>query len=166
MQAVASRCQQNAPRPHPSATPSKSVAQRNDWTLSQLVSRYALCFVLLVVCGLAIAQTSQQPFQSSSAKVVAHRLLNKGSQSFKTELTATSTEHDILGSSISDGSSNSTPADILAAQKHTWPDGYVAVCAVIKDQWPDLRYWIEYHRCPTCSASLSLRTATHPESNS
>lgn len=37
-------------------------------------------------------------------------------------------------------------ADILAAQRIRWPEGYVAICAVIKDQWPDLRYWIEYHK--------------------
>jgi hypothetical protein len=27
-----------------------------------------------------------------------------------------------------------------------WPLGYVAVCAVVKDQPRELRYWIEYHR--------------------
>lgn len=51
------------------------------------------------------------------------------------------------GSSTSTSRNGSTTAGILAAQKAAWPDGYVAVCAVIKDQWPDLRYWIEYHRC-------------------
>lgn len=43
-------------------------------------------------------------------------------------------------------SSNAEAAAVLASQHSKWPDGYVAVCAVIKDQWPDLRYWIEYHR--------------------
>jgi hypothetical protein len=44
------------------------------------------------------------------------------------------------------GSSSATAAAVLASQHSKWPDGYVAICAVIKDQWPDLRYWIEYHR--------------------
>jgi hypothetical protein len=45
------------------------------------------------------------------------------------------------------GNASSSPAAVLVAQRAKWPDGYVAVCAVVKDQWPDLRYWIEYHRC-------------------
>jgi hypothetical protein len=39
-----------------------------------------------------------------------------------------------------------TDADVLHAQHAKWPEGYVAVCAVVKDQNRDLRYWIEYHR--------------------
>jgi hypothetical protein len=39
-----------------------------------------------------------------------------------------------------------TDNDVLHAQRAKWPEGYVAVCAVVKDQNRDLRYWIEYHR--------------------
>ena len=46
----------------------------------------------------------------------------------------------------STANSTTLAAAVLAAQNKSWPEGYVAVCAVIKDQWPDLRYWIEYHR--------------------
>jgi hypothetical protein len=42
--------------------------------------------------------------------------------------------------------SSMTDADVLHAQRAKWPEGYVAVCAVVKDQNRDLRYWIEYHR--------------------
>jgi hypothetical protein len=49
-------------------------------------------------------------------------------------------------STSSTGSSSAGAASVLATQHSKWPDGYVAICAVIKDQWPDLRYWIEYHR--------------------
>jgi hypothetical protein len=27
-----------------------------------------------------------------------------------------------------------------------WPDGYVAICAIVKNQAQDLREWIEYHQ--------------------
>jgi hypothetical protein len=49
-------------------------------------------------------------------------------------------------SSSTAGNASTAAAAVLASQHSKWPDGYVAVCAVIKDQWPDLRYWIEYHR--------------------
>ncbi|WIA22986.1 hypothetical protein OEZ86_009904 [Tetradesmus obliquus] len=39
-----------------------------------------------------------------------------------------------------------TDADVLHAQHSKWPEGYLAICAVVKDQNRDLRYWIEYHR--------------------
>lgn len=39
-----------------------------------------------------------------------------------------------------------TDADVLHAQHSKWPEGYMAICAVVKDQNRDLRYWIEYHR--------------------
>ncbi|KAF8066394.1 glycosyltransferase family 92 protein [Scenedesmus sp. PABB004] len=39
-----------------------------------------------------------------------------------------------------------TESDLLHALATKWPQGYVAVCAVVKDQGRDLRYWIEYHR--------------------
>jgi hypothetical protein len=32
------------------------------------------------------------------------------------------------------------------ASPQAWPDGYVALCAVVKDQARDLREWVEYHR--------------------
>jgi hypothetical protein len=32
------------------------------------------------------------------------------------------------------------------AGAEAWPDGYVAICAVVKDQARDLREWVEYHR--------------------
>lgn len=35
---------------------------------------------------------------------------------------------------------------LLSSQKAKWPDGYIAICAIVKDQRKDLRYWIEYHR--------------------
>lgn len=52
-------------------------------------------------------------------------------------------------STLDGGSSlprNASAAAILASQRSQWPAGYVAICAVVKDQWPDLRYWVEYHR--------------------
>eukprot|EP00882_Tetradesmus_deserticola_P012550 GHRQ01013303.1.p1 GENE.GHRQ01013303.1~~GHRQ01013303.1.p1 ORF type:complete len:168 (+),score=55.51 GHRQ01013303.1:839-1342(+) len=42
--------------------------------------------------------------------------------------------------------SNVTESDVVLAQHAKWPEGYVAICAVVKDQNRDLRYWIEYHR--------------------
>jgi hypothetical protein len=27
-----------------------------------------------------------------------------------------------------------------------WPDGYVGICAIVKNQYQDLREWIEYHQ--------------------
>lgn len=30
-------------------------------------------------------------------------------------------------------------------QRELWPDGYAALCACVRDQRRDLRYWIEYH---------------------
>lgn len=41
-------------------------------------------------------------------------------------------------------------ATLLSLQTQ-WPAGYVALCAVAKDQRRDLRYWVEYWR------SVSLR---------
>lgn len=43
-------------------------------------------------------------------------------------------------------SGNTTDKDILHRLHTAWPEGYVAVCAVVKDQNKDLRYWLEYHR--------------------
>lgn len=43
-------------------------------------------------------------------------------------------------------SGNATRGDVLHNLQSAWPDGYVAICAVVKDQNRDLRYWIEYHR--------------------
>jgi hypothetical protein len=47
---------------------------------------------------------------------------------------------------VTRGTGNMTDTDVLHAQRAKWPEGYVAVCAVVKDQNRDLRYWIEYHR--------------------
>lgn len=64
-----------------------------------------------------------------------------------------------VASTFVSSSSSSTGAEaILAAQRSKWPHGYIAVCAVIKDQWPDLRYWIEYHRC---AAAVTAESAQH-----
>lgn len=41
---------------------------------------------------------------------------------------------------------NATKTDTLHNLHAAWPEGYVAVCAVVKDQNKDLRYWVEYHR--------------------
>jgi hypothetical protein len=41
---------------------------------------------------------------------------------------------------------NSSNVEVLKKQQEKWPDGYIAICAVVKDQGKDLRYWIEYHR--------------------
>jgi len=27
-----------------------------------------------------------------------------------------------------------------------WPDGYFAICAIVKNQYADIREWVEYHR--------------------
>ena len=35
---------------------------------------------------------------------------------------------------------------LLRAQSQTWPDGYLAVCIVVRDQVQDMRYWLEYHK--------------------
>lgn len=37
-------------------------------------------------------------------------------------------------------------ASLVQSARTRWPDGYVALCVVAKDQHRDLRYWIEYHR--------------------
>ncbi|KAI8466105.1 MAG: hypothetical protein J3K34DRAFT_524780 [Monoraphidium minutum] len=37
-------------------------------------------------------------------------------------------------------------AALLSSARARWPDGYVALCVVAKDQHRDLRYWLEYHR--------------------
>jgi hypothetical protein len=35
---------------------------------------------------------------------------------------------------------------LLRAQSEKWPDGYMAVCIVVRDQVQDMRYWLEYHK--------------------
>jgi len=35
--------------------------------------------------------------------------------------------------------------DLRARQRALWPDGYSALCACVRDQRRDLRYWVEYH---------------------
>lgn len=34
----------------------------------------------------------------------------------------------------------------LETQQRRWPDGYLAVCVVVRDQTADIRYWLEYHK--------------------
>lgn len=36
--------------------------------------------------------------------------------------------------------------DRMRGARKKWPDGYIAFCAIVKDQPMDLRYWIAYHR--------------------
>jgi hypothetical protein len=40
----------------------------------------------------------------------------------------------------------SAATSLLQSARARWPDGYVALCVVAKDQHRDLRYWIAYHR--------------------
>jgi hypothetical protein len=68
-------------------------------------------------------------------------------------------------SAVTRSTGNMTYTDVLHAQRAKWPEGYVAVCAVVKDQNRDLRYWIEYHRCDhvvrrgwLCAGSCCSRT--------
>ena len=42
--------------------------------------------------------------------------------------------------------SSSEASALLRAARARWPEGYVALCVVVKDQARDLRYWVEYHR--------------------
>lgn len=128
--------------------------------VKQLVSRQYLCFWLLwllVFGGLAIKQSTRVLDAASEQ----HHLLTGPKDPAVHAASATAaavtpaahsmqhaeSQHDGKGWGAKGLSVNSShPAAVLAAQQKAWPDGYVAVCAVVKDQWPDLRYWIEYHR--------------------
>jgi len=55
---------------------------------------------------------------------------------------ANSTEHP---GQASDRAAGAHHASRLSMEQR-WPDGYVAVCAVVKDQRADLRYWLEWYR--------------------
>ncbi len=35
---------------------------------------------------------------------------------------------------------------LLQSARARWPEGYVAICLIVKEQQRDLRYWIEYHK--------------------
>lgn len=126
--------------------------------IKQLVSRQYLCYWLiwlLVFGGLAIKQSTRVLDAASEQ----HHLLtgpNNSAAPAAAAAAVTPAQHSIQHAEAQhDGKAwgskglsvnSSDPATVLAAQQKAWPDGYVAVCAVVKDQWPDLRYWIEYHR--------------------
>lgn len=147
-------------------------AQRNSnsssrFTLSQLLSRQYGIFwlVWLLLLGVFLIRHTTKLLDAAGQQ---HYLLAPPTAATAAPATHASSiqqqqkqaaqHHDstFISSSSSSSSSNSSSTGaeaILAAQRNKWPDGYIAVCAVIKDQWPDLRYWIEYHRCTACVAS-------------
>lgn len=151
----------------------------NKFSISQLVSRqYAVYWVIwLLLCGgFAIRHTTklldaagQQHYLLASPTDAATTAAAPPAQSMQQHLEQHSSSDAAHGSTTNSRGAgapvpptSSTPAGaaaVLASQHSKWPDGYVAVCAVIKDQWPDLRYWIEYHRCALYGSWLACSHA-------
>lgn len=141
-----------------------AASEHRSWRASQLVSRQYAAYWLfwLLLCGcFAIRHTTKlldaagqqhyllaPPSSDGRSMTMAAALKQQLQEQTHISFTSSHGSHaSSLGEASSPGNHSSAVAgEILAAQRTKWPDGYVAVCAVIKDQWPDLRYWIEYHR--------------------
>lgn len=120
--------------------------QRRGGGLSLLSRQYAMYWLVwLLLCGCFAIRHTSKLLDAASQQ---HALL---AQPTTTTAAAAAVPNPMQqhssSSSSTAGNASTGAAAVLASQHRNWPDGYVAVCAVIKDQWPDLRYWIEYHRC-------------------